>query len=105
MDKTIDFPKKDELVRTLRENHVVFAALFGSRAKGTARPDSDYDILVEFNPSFPVPYSKFFHAKEMTKKVLDSDIDFLTMKSVSKFMRNEVISTMRVIYDDRTGKR
>ncbi len=35
----------------LRAHKVVRAALFGSVARGTAGPDSDVDILIEFAPS------------------------------------------------------
>jgi predicted nucleotidyltransferase len=34
----------------LQRNRVVSAALFGSVARGEARPDSDLDLLVEFAP-------------------------------------------------------
>lgn len=105
MDKTIDFPKKDQLVDALRKDDIVFAAIFGSRAKGTARSDSDYDILVEFNPDNPIPFSKFYKAKEHVVDILGSNIDFLTLKSLSKFMRDDVTRSMKVIYDDRARKR
>ncbi len=35
---------------TLRAMGVVRAGVFGSRARGTSRPDSDLDLLVEFEP-------------------------------------------------------
>jgi uncharacterized protein len=37
--------------RSLRERGVTHAALFGSRAREDARPDSDIDILIEIEPS------------------------------------------------------
>lgn len=33
-------------------HQILRAYLFGSRAKGTERPDSDYDLLLVVNPSF-----------------------------------------------------
>ena len=35
---------------TLRERGVTHAALFGSRARGDNRPDSDTDIMIEVDP-------------------------------------------------------
>ena len=36
--------------RVLRSRGVAHAALFGSRARGEGRPDSDIDIMVEIAP-------------------------------------------------------
>src|SRR5271170_6482002 len=40
--------------RALRERGVTHAALFGSRARGDDRPDSDIDIMVEIAADFPM---------------------------------------------------
>jgi predicted nucleotidyltransferase len=49
--------EKQDILARLREHEaplkaqgVNHAALFGSRARGDARPDSDIDILVEISP-------------------------------------------------------
>ncbi len=101
MDKTIDFPKKEELIKTLRENEVNFAAIFGSRAKGTARPDSDYDILVDFYPDASVGYFKLFRIEDKVKEILGPDVDFVTVGALHHLMRDEVFQTMKVLYDNR----
>jgi uncharacterized protein len=50
-----------EIISKLRENEAALraqgvrhAALFGSRARGDNRPDSDIDILIEIAPDAPV---------------------------------------------------
>ena len=49
---------KQDIIARLRENEaalrargVAHAALFGSRARGDARPDSDTDIMIEIDPT------------------------------------------------------
>jgi predicted nucleotidyltransferase len=57
----IVFMNRDEIIgklkaceADLRARGVAHAALFGSRARGDNRPDSDIDIMVEIAPEFPM---------------------------------------------------
>lgn len=51
MAAQIDEAIKDKLCRWAASNDATFSLwLFGSRAKGTARPESDYDIAIEVMP-------------------------------------------------------
>lgn len=102
MEKTIEFPKKKALIEELHKNHIVFAALFGSRAKGTAGEDSDYDLLVEFDPAVPIPLSRFVKVEENIKQILDSPVDLVTVYGLGrKSFKKEVLNTMKVFYDRR----
>jgi uncharacterized protein len=67
MDRQTIIAKLRENEVVLREHGVSHAALFGSRARGEARPDSDIDILVEIAPDFPMDvfqYVAVVHAIE-----------------------------------------
>ena len=65
---------RQEILDRLRENEaalraqgVAHAALFGSVARGEARPDSDIDIMVEIAPEIPMgvfQYVGIVHAIE-----------------------------------------
>ena len=101
----VDIPKKKEFIEILRKNHVIFAAVFGSRAKGTAREDSDYDLLVEFDPDAHVGYFKFFDIEDDIKKTLNANVDLVTGYGLGrKSFRREVLSTMKVFYDRRKNQ-
>ena len=50
MDKAAILARLQEHQPALRERGVSHAAVFGSRARGDNRPDSDVDILVEMGP-------------------------------------------------------
>jgi len=41
---------EEALARFCEAHHIRRLSLFGSQLKGTARPDSDVDLLVEFEP-------------------------------------------------------
>lgn len=96
---------KGKLIKVLRRNHIIFAALFGSRAKGTAKKTSDYDFLVEFNPKANIGYLKFFDIEKDIEKTLKSPVDIVTTKGTNKRLHNEINKTMVVLYDQRKKNR
>lgn len=100
--ETIDIPNKEKLIKVMRKNHIIFAAVFGSRAQGTANPDSDYDLLVEFDPREKIGYFKFFDIEENIKKTLSAPVDLVTVYGLGrKRFKQEVLKTMKVLYDSR----
>ncbi|MCY7316025.1 MAG: nucleotidyltransferase family protein [Rubrivivax sp.] len=51
-------------------------ALFGSMARGTARPDSDVDVLVDFEG--PATAKRYFGVQFYLEDLLGRDIDLVT---------------------------
>lgn len=103
--KIIDIPEKENLIEILRRNNVIFAAIFGSRAKGLANSKSDYDILVEFDPSARVGYFKFFEIERNISNYLQAPVHLITTKGTNKRLHNEINKTMVVLYDQRKTNR
>lgn len=97
----VDIPNKEELINVMRQNHIIFAAIFGSRAKGTAQPNSDYDFLVEFDPDAHITYFDLFDIEENIKQHLGSPIDLITTRGTNKRLHEEINKTMVVLYDKR----
>jgi predicted nucleotidyltransferase len=63
--------------------------VFGSRASGQARPDSDIDIA--FVPSAPCdPYAVFLAAQELAA-AFDCDVDLIDLSRASAVMKAEVL--------------
>ena len=71
--------------------------LFGSRAEGAARPDSDLDLAVL--PPRPLDPVERFDAQEALAAALGVDVDLVDLLSASTVMRAEVLRSGRVIYD------
>lgn len=99
--KTLDVPNKDRLIDVMRRNQIEFAALFGSRAKGTEKNDSDYDILIEFSQNAKVGLFEYQAIEDEISSTLGEKVDLVTVGGIDKYIKDEVFRTMKVIYDNR----
>ena len=102
--KTVELPNKDKFIETMRRNQIEFAALFGSRAKGTATEQSDYDILIEFSPEARIGLFKYQSIENEISSALGQKVDLVTIGGIDKYIKNEVLKSMKVIYDNRSKR-
>lgn len=82
-----------------RRHSIRKLAVFGSQLTGTARPDSDVDLLVEFDPE-NVPGLLALAAMEIELSDLmgGRKVDLRTPSDLSRHFRDEVVRTARVEY-------
>jgi predicted nucleotidyltransferase len=78
---------------------ILSVSLFGSYAYGNPKPDSDVDILVEFDPKSCVGFFKFFDIKDNFEKHLEKNVDLLTPEQLSKYFRDKVLQKAEKIYE------
>lgn len=97
-DLSID---QDRLADLCRRHHIIRVELFGSRARGTARPDSDIDLLVSFAPGF-TPGLEFFGLADDFAKILGHPVDLVTRSAVehhpNAFKRSSILSATELLY-------
>jgi uncharacterized protein len=72
-----------------RRHHIHRLALFGSVLRDDFTPDSDVDVLVEFEPG-KIPGFAFFSMEEELSGILGRRVDLNTPNSLSKYFREEV---------------
>jgi hypothetical protein len=81
-----------------RTHHIRRLSLFGSRLKGTAGPDSDIDLLVEFDPAhIPTLFDVASMEIELSE-MLGRKVDLRTAGDLSRYFREEVLRTAEVQY-------
>lgn len=81
-----------------REHHVQRLSLFGSRLKGTHRPDSDVDLLVEFEPGHTPSMFGLVRMEAQLTDLLGHTVDLRTPGDLSRYFRQEVIDAAQVQY-------
>lgn len=74
----------------LRRHHVKSISVFGSVARGEARPDSDVDILVEFDRR--VGLFAFVGLKLHLESILGRPVDLVTPGGLRPSMRAAILS-------------
>lgn len=74
--------------------HVKKIGVFGSVARNEASPDSDVDILVEFEQ--PVDFFEFIDLKEHLERLLGRRIDLVTVKALKPQLKDRILS--EVVY-------
>ena len=91
----------ERLASLCRQYHVAKLELFGSRAKGTARPDSDVDLLVTFEEGKTPGYAFVTFCEEL-ETIFGRKVDVLSRKSVERdfndIRRQSILSRTESLY-------
>ena len=80
-----------------RRRHIRWLALFGSVLRDDFRPDSDVDILVEFEPGTRLGFA-FFDVQEELSQIIGRRVDLRTPRELSKYFRDEVLAEAEDVY-------
>jgi uncharacterized protein len=71
----------------LRRRGVRHAALFGSAARGKARPSSDIDIMIELDPETPVDLFEYVAITQFLADLFPSPVDIANRGSLKPLIR------------------
>jgi hypothetical protein len=89
---------QNKLAEFCRKNHIKKLSVFGSAISGQLKPDSDIDLLVEFDQHhIPGLFSIVKMEMELTE-MLGRKVDMRTFEDLSQYFRNEVVKIAEVQY-------
>jgi predicted nucleotidyltransferase len=96
MRARIEIPKT-EIEAFSRRHHIRKLALFGSVLRDDFTPESDVDVLVEFEPETRVGL-RFFALEQELSELLGRKVDLNTPGFLSKYFRDQVIAEAEPLY-------
>jgi len=90
---------RERLAEFCRRNHIQRLAFFGSVLRDDFRPDSDVDVLVEFQPGHtPGLIGLGGMADELSAILGGRQVELLTQEDLSQFFRAQVLDEAQVQY-------
>ena len=93
----IDIPKA-KIAEFCKRNHIRKLSLFGSVLREDFRPESDVDVLVEFEEGH-VPGLITLSGMEIElSEIFGRKADLRTPEDLSRYFRNEVVASAEVQY-------
>jgi len=88
---------KEQIAQFCQRNHICKLALFGSILRDDFGPNSDIDILVQFEPGH-TPGFAFIDLQDQLTHLLGRTVDLNTPQDLSRYFRDQVMADAEVIY-------
>jgi predicted nucleotidyltransferase len=88
---------EEKVAAFCRKHNIRRLALFGSTLREDFSPDSDLDVLVEFEPGH-VPGLAFFAMETELSELLGRKVDLNTPGFLSPYFRDQVLAEAEVQY-------
>ncbi len=86
------------LAEFCRANHIRKLSLFGSVLRDDFGPESDVDVLVEFEPGRVPGYGFIRIQRELSALFGGRKVDLLTPKSINRRIRDKALAEAEVQY-------
>ena len=93
----IDLPKR-EIEKFCKKHHIKTLSLFGSALRDDFTPESDVDVLVEFEPWQAVGFFRLSGMEIELSTIMKRKVELRTPAELSRYFRQEVLDTAEVQY-------
>jgi len=88
-----------KLVDFCKRNHIRKLSFFGSVLTERFRPDSDVDVLVEFETGKGPGFFELSGMEIELSELFGRQVDLRTPKELSRYFRDQVMASAQVQYD------
>jgi predicted nucleotidyltransferase len=89
---------QDEIADFCRRHHIRRLAFFGSVLRDDFGPDSDVDVLVEFEPGHTPGLNAYDIEQELSQLCGGRRIDMANPKYLNRWVKDEVLATAESVY-------
>jgi uncharacterized protein len=90
---------QERIAELCRRRHIRWLALFGSVLRDDFRPDSDVDVLIEFEPEQRYTYFTLAQIEADLSSFLGRKVDLHMPKTLHPFLRDNVLGQAEALYD------
>lgn len=98
LNKHIDIPL-EAIVAFCEKYPIHKLSLFGSVLRDDFGPESDIDVLVEFEPDARISYFDLAGMQIELEGVIGRPVDIGTPEMLNKYIRNQVMESAKVVYE------
>jgi predicted nucleotidyltransferase len=88
----------EQITEFCRRNHIRRLALFGSVLRDDFTPESDVDVLVEFEPDHRFTYFTLARVEDDLSALLGRKVDLHVPRMLHPFLRDKVLSQAEELY-------
>lgn len=88
-----------ELEAFCQRHHIRKLSLFGSVLREDFAPDSDIDVLVEFEEGTRIGLIRFSQIELELSALIGRKVDLNTPQDLSDFFRDTVLASAQVLYE------
>jgi len=82
---------REALAEVCRRHHIRRLSLFGSVLREDFGPSSDVDVLIEFDPAYPVGFRIFDVEADLSRVFGGHRVDLVNPKYLNRHLRDRVL--------------
>lgn len=91
-------PAKEKIADFCKSHHIRKLSIFGSVLRDDFGPESDIDVLIEFEPESIPGFFRLVEMEEELSELFGRKVDIRTPGDLSRYFRDKVLETAEVQY-------